>query len=143
MRRISPTPRTRITKTAGGRVNRRFAILAGVLAVAGIAGDVSALRRRAAAGIEFQEQVELAKAQAAEFRARVVVPTESRVPAGENFAGALQRVGLSAAEAADATAAAQQAFNLRQLRAGNSLTVGRSVEGSLKEIDYKIDADRM
>jgi murein DD-endopeptidase MepM/ murein hydrolase activator NlpD len=32
---------------------------------------------------------------------------------------------------------------LRQVRAGNTITVGRSVEGALREIDYKIDADRM
>ena len=43
----------------------------------------------------------------------------------------------------DATAAAQRAYNLRQLRAGNSITVGRSVEGELRQIDYKIDAERM
>jgi murein DD-endopeptidase MepM/ murein hydrolase activator NlpD len=50
---------------------------------------------------------------------------------------------LTQQEAADATSASQQAFNLRQLRAGNALTVGRSVEGRLREIDYRIDADRM
>src|SRR5207245_8287261 len=30
-----------------------------------------------------------------------------------------------------------------QVRAGNTITVGRSVEGRLREIDYKIDTDRM
>jgi murein DD-endopeptidase MepM/ murein hydrolase activator NlpD len=65
------------------------------------------------------------------------------MPRGENFAGVLQQFGLSASEVNDATAAAQRAYNLRQLRAGNSITVGRSVEGTLREINYKIDADRM
>jgi murein DD-endopeptidase MepM/ murein hydrolase activator NlpD len=65
------------------------------------------------------------------------------MPSGENFAGMLVQFGLSAAEAADATAAAQHSFNLRQVRAGNTVTVGRSVEGSLREIDYKIDAERV
>src|SRR4029077_15591042 len=37
----------------------------------------------------------------------------------------------------------QRAFNLRQVRAGNTITVNRSVDGELREIDYKIDADRM
>src|SRR5439155_24787376 len=60
-----------------------------------------------------------------------------------NFAAALQKFGLSAEEAANASAAAQRTFNLRQVRAGNTITVGRSVEGELREIDYKIDADRM
>ncbi len=68
---------------------------------------------------------------------------EKTLPAGENFAAALARFGLSAGEAAQATTAAQSAFNLRQLRAGNSIVVGRSVEGGLREINYKIDADRV
>src|SRR5208282_472071 len=72
-----------------------------------------------------------------------VRPTAKQMPSGENFAGMLQQFGLSTADAADATEAAQHAFNLRQLRAGNTVTVGRSVEGSLREIDYKIDAERV
>jgi murein DD-endopeptidase MepM/ murein hydrolase activator NlpD len=127
----------------GGCVDRRFVIVAGILIVAGIGVDGYSVRKRAAAEQEFQQQVEMARAEADEIRARVVVPTQGRVPAGENFARALQRVGLSATEATDATAAAQGAFNLRQLRAGNAITVGRTVEGGLKEIDYKIDAERM
>jgi len=62
------------------------------------------------------------------------------MPRGENFAGALQEFGLSASEVNDATAAAQRAYNLRQLRAGNAISVGRSVEGTLREINYKINA---
>jgi len=72
-----------------------------------------------------------------------VVPTDQRVRTGENFAAALQKFGLTADEAADAAAAAGRAFNLRQLRAGNTITVGRSVEGNLREIDYRIDSYRM
>jgi hypothetical protein len=46
-------------------------------------------------------------------------------------------------KAANATAAAQQAFNLRHLRVGNTLTVNRSLGGGLRDINYKIDAQRM
>ena len=87
--------------------------------------------------------MKLAKEEAARIRKEVILPTEKRVPSGENFATALQKFGLSAEEAANASAAAQRTFNLRQVRAGNTITVGRSVEGTLREIDYKIDADRM
>jgi len=100
------------------------------------------LKRRLAES-EFQLQVELARAEADRIRAEVVLPRAKSMPRGENFAGALQQFGLSASEVNDATAAAQRAYNLRQLRAGNSITVGRSVEGTLREINYKIDADRM
>ena len=98
---------------------------------------------RLAAATEMDQQTQLAAADARHYRETVLVPTEKRVPAGENFTAALQKFGLSPDEAASASAAAQQAFNLRQVRAGNTITVNRSVEGQLREIDYKIDADRL
>jgi murein DD-endopeptidase MepM/ murein hydrolase activator NlpD len=113
-----------------------------VLAV-GAAADGYALRQRRGVEKEFQNQVILARAEAEHIRAQVVLPTASRLPAGQNFAAALQKIGLSSQQAGEATAAAQRAFNLRQLRAGNTLVVGRSVEGDLREINYKIDPDRM
>jgi len=115
----------------------------GVLLAAGAIVDGRAILKRRAAESEFQNQVELAKAEGERIRAEVVLARAKNMPRGENFAGALQQFGLSVNEVNDATAAAQRAYNLRQLRAGNSITVGRSVEGTLREIDYKIDADRM
>jgi murein DD-endopeptidase MepM/ murein hydrolase activator NlpD len=102
-----------------------------------------AFRLRVDTFAEWNRQLELANAEAEHVRQSIVVPSDQRVRAGENFAAALQKLGLSWQEAVDATSAAQQAFNLRQLRAGNTLTVGRSVEGQLREIDYRIDANRM
>ena len=124
-------------------MNRRLGIIVGVLLAAGAIVDGRAIRKRRAAEDELQQQVELAKAEGDRIRAEVVLPRAKNMPRGENFAGALQQFGLSANEVNDATAAAQRAYNLRQLRAGNAITVGRSVEGTLREIDYKIDADRM
>jgi murein DD-endopeptidase MepM/ murein hydrolase activator NlpD len=124
-------------------VNRRLGIIVGVVLAAGAVVDGRATVKRRAAEEEFQHQVELAKAEADRIRAEVVLPSAKNMPRGGNFAGALQQFGLSATEVNDATAAAQRAYNLRQLRAGNSITVGRSVEGTLREINYKIDADRM
>jgi murein DD-endopeptidase MepM/ murein hydrolase activator NlpD len=124
-------------------VNRVLWILVGVLLVAGTIVDGRAILMRRAAEREFQNQVELARAESERIRAEVVLAQAKRMPRGENFAGALQQFGLSANEVNDATAAAQRAYNLRQLRAGNSMSVGRSVEGTLRQIDYKIDADRM
>jgi murein DD-endopeptidase MepM/ murein hydrolase activator NlpD len=98
---------------------------------------------RIAAAAEFQRQVQLAQAEAQRIREQMILPTERKVPAGENFMAALQKFGLTAEEASNASVAAQRAFNLRQVRAGNTITVGRSVEGVIREIDYKIDTDRM
>lgn len=110
---------------------------------AGAVVDGRAILKRRAAESEFQNQVELAKAEGERIRAEVVLAQARRMPRGENFAGALLQFGLSAEEVNDATAAAQRAYDLRHLRAGNPMSVGRSVEGALREIDYKIDAERM
>jgi len=102
-----------------------------------------AFRQRLRAADEWSRQVALANQEAECIRQSIVVPRDQQVRSGENFAAALQKLGLSQDEASGATTAAQKAFNLRQLRAGNTLTVGRSLEGRLREIDYRIDTDRM
>ena len=118
-------------------------VILAFLLVIGATVDGYAVYQRRQTGKEFERQVALAKAESDRIRAEVVLPSARKMPSGENFAGALQRFGLSPTEVTDATAAAQRAYNLRQLRAGNSIIVGRSVEGTLRLIDYKIDAERM
>jgi murein DD-endopeptidase MepM/ murein hydrolase activator NlpD len=127
----------------GGRVNRNSLIRIATLIVAGIAIDAYAIHQRAESSQQFEQEVQAARSSAAKIQANIVVSSENRVPARGNFAAALETLGLSAQEAATAATAAAQVFNLRQLRAGNTITVGRSVEGSLKEIDYKIDPNRV
>jgi murein DD-endopeptidase MepM/ murein hydrolase activator NlpD len=124
-------------------VSRRFLIVLVVVICFGAGVLAYVFRLRLAAGAELEQQVRLAQQDAARIRAALVLPTEKTVAARENFAAALEKFGLSHQEAANATAAAQHAFNLRELRAGNTITVGRSVDGDLREIDYKIDPDRM
>ncbi len=124
-------------------MSRSFSIVLLVVVCFGAGALAYVFRLRLATAVEFDRQAQLAQEEAARIREQVVLPAETRVRSGENFATALQKFGLSSEEAAHASAAAQQAFNLRQVRAGNTITVGRSVEGTLREIDYKIDADRM
>ena len=124
-------------------MNRRFAIVLVVVICFGAGVLAYVFRLRLAAAAELEEQTRLGLQDAARIRAALVVPTEKAVAARENFAAALEKFGLSHEDAVKATAAAQHAFNLRELRAGNTITVGRSVDGDLREIDYKIDPDRM
>jgi murein DD-endopeptidase MepM/ murein hydrolase activator NlpD len=127
----------------GENVNRRFLFLFLAVCAAGAATLGYAYEKRLETTAQFDSQVKLAREEAARIREQTVLATENRLRAGENFTAALQKFGLSAEEAANASAAAQRAFNMRQVRAGNTITVGRSVEGELREIDYKIDPDRM
>jgi murein DD-endopeptidase MepM/ murein hydrolase activator NlpD len=124
-------------------VKRSFLFVLTGIAATGILVDGYAMYSHFAAVDSLQKQEQLAAADTRKFRETVVVPSENKMSAGENFSGALQKFGLSPSEAAGATAAAERAFNLRQLRAGNTISVGRSLEGALREIDYKIDSERM
>jgi hypothetical protein len=127
----------------GAPLSKGFVAVSLLAVLSGGAALAHIFQLRARVSAELARQIELASADALRIRQSIVVPTDQRVRAGENFAVALENLGLTRQEAADATSAAQQAFNLRQLRAGNTLTVGRFVEGQLREIDYRIDADRM
>jgi murein DD-endopeptidase MepM/ murein hydrolase activator NlpD len=127
----------------GENVNRRFLFLFLAVCAAGAATLGYAFEKRLETTAQFDSQVKLAREEAARIREQTILATEDRLRAGENFTAALQKFGLSPEEAANASAAAQRAFNMRQVRAGNTITVGRSVEGELREIDYKIDPDRM
>lgn len=124
-------------------MSRVFIVLVVCVSIAGAATLAFVFHQRLATAAEFDRQVKLASEEAARIREQVILHRDERVSAGQNFMAALQKFGLSATEAAGASEAAQRAFNLRQLRTGNTITVGRSVEGVLREIDYKIDSDRM
>lgn len=124
-------------------MNRRFAIVLVTVLCFGAGVLAYVFHLRFAASDEFQHQAKLGREEAAWIREHVIVPTKKRLLARDNFTSALEKFGLSHQDAARASAAAQQEFNLRQVRAGNTITVGRSVEGDLREIDYKIDPDRM
>ena len=123
-------------------MNRSSLLRIAIVLIAGAAVDAYAINQHSKALQQYQQEIQAARAEAQQIQANIIVPTENRVPAGNNFAAALQKLGLNANEAASASTAASQVFNLRQLRAGNTLTVRRSVEGTLKEIDYRIDPDR-
>ncbi len=131
------------TSCFGGKVKRRFFFILLAVCAAGAIFLSYVFKQQRAAAADSDRQVKLAIEELARLRAQIILPTQKKVPAGENFAAALEKFGLSTEEASNASAAAQRAFNLRQVRAGNVITVGRSMEGALREIDYKIDTDRM
>jgi murein DD-endopeptidase MepM/ murein hydrolase activator NlpD len=124
-------------------VSRPFWWVLGIVTLAGVVVEGYAIRERQRVDQRFANEVVLGRAEAERIRAQAILPRVHTVSAGLNFAAALIKFGLSGTEAAEATAAAQGAFNLRQFRAGNTIAVGRSVLGELREINYKIDPERM
>jgi len=100
-------------------------------------------RVRYAAERQLQSQSSAANTEAQIIQQKVVMFTERAVPAGIPFAAMLQRLGFTSANAARLSAAAQPVFDLRHLRAGNTLSIGKSVMGELRAVRYRIDADRV
>ncbi len=128
-------------------MNRRLGIVLAVVVTAGASTAAILVHKRSTeAAVQHEEQLLKAEAvheQQVEAPDPPPATTESKIGRNENFAAALQRSGLNQDDAASATAAAQRVFNLRQIRAGNSIAINRSADGQLREVDYRIDTDRM
>ena len=88
-------------------------------------------------------EASLARDEALRIQQQVVLFTKRIVPSGRPFSVFLHGLGIDSPTTARLAAAAQPVFDLRHLRAGNELDVGRSVLGDLREVRYSIDADRV
>jgi murein DD-endopeptidase MepM/ murein hydrolase activator NlpD len=118
----------------------------GIWAALIIAGAVcigESYQIRHAAEQQVAAQGEFANANARRIQNDIVVFSEKIVPPRHPFNALLQDLGITPENAARLTASAQSVFNLRHLRAGNKLSVGRSVLGEFRAIKYRIDTDRV
>jgi len=98
---------------------------------------------RKSAELQVSTQAGLASEEARRIQQEVVLFSEKIVPPRHPFNAILQDLGLTSENAARLTASAQSVFDLRHLRAGNQISVGRSVLGELRAVRYQIDADRV
>ena len=114
-----------------------------VFLAAGAACIVVSYRYRDAAERKIVAETSAAREQAQRIRQQIVVFTERAVPARLSFAALLQEQGIDSSVAARMVASAQSVFDLRQLRAGNHLAIGRSMDGDLRSVRYNIDAERV
>ena len=112
------------------------------LAISAACVGASYYVRRSAEG-EVSLQATSAREEARRIQEQVVLYTERLVPARLPFHLLLRGLGIDAETAARLAASAQSVFDLRHLRAGNRLDVGRSVLGELRSIRYRIDGDRV
>jgi murein DD-endopeptidase MepM/ murein hydrolase activator NlpD len=88
-------------------------------------------------------EVSSARGEAQRIQREVVLFTKSIIPSGRPFAIFLNGLGIDSSTAGRLVASAQPVFDLRHLRAGNELALGRSVLGELREVRYNIDTDRV
>jgi len=112
------------------------------LAIAvGCVGASYYVRQRAVNGISAQEA--RAAAEAKRIQRQVVLYTKMVVPSRVPFASFLRTVGIDGGTVASMVASAKSVFDFHHMRAGNQLTIGRSVLGELREVDYRIDEDHI
>lgn len=112
------------------------------LASAGTCLGASYHKRFAAENLLRSEAAQ-ARTDAAHIQQTVVLFSDRTVPARIPFATILENFGIARDTAIRLIAAAQPVFDLRHLRAGNEISIGRSVLGEFREIRYRIDADHL
>jgi murein DD-endopeptidase MepM/ murein hydrolase activator NlpD len=128
-------------------VNRHYSVLILATLMFAVGGIAGYLHHRHSVDEVVQQQEVAVEAEDAREQQQVQPadppPIESKIGKNENFTAALQHAGFSTADASAITTASQRVFNLRQVRAGNAMTINRSADGELRELDYRIDLDRM
>jgi murein DD-endopeptidase MepM/ murein hydrolase activator NlpD len=124
-------------------LTRRLTVLLLVVFATLAAASAYLIRSHRATNDVIRQQDQLVQAENVQATEPAMIPTETRISPGQNFAAALQKAGISPEEAAGASAAAQSVFNVRQLRSGNTIVVNRSPGGTLADIEYQTDTDHL
>jgi murein DD-endopeptidase MepM/ murein hydrolase activator NlpD len=99
--------------------------------------------KRYQADQQFSAEVSHARDEAKRIEREVVQFTKSKLPSGGTFAAFLGALGIDSPTASRMVASAQPVFDMRHLRAGNELSIGRSVMGELRELRYNIEPGRV
>jgi len=113
------------------------------VAVSGAALLGVSIRKRRSAGQALHREEQRAVQVASWVAAHRVVFTKTTIRPGLNFSTSLREMGLDAAAVFNIVQSAGPVFDFRRVRAGNLLTVGRSMADGLREVEYQIDAERL
>ncbi|MGH9522671.1 MAG: peptidoglycan DD-metalloendopeptidase family protein [Terriglobales bacterium] len=125
-------------------MSRNFYIAVAVVAIVGCAAGVEAtmVRRSADEALVTAEKRAVDTARSIEIQRHTVRRVDVPIRPGANFAALLQQAGLQGDSFTQALAAAQSAWNLRQIIPGHQLWTESSKADGLKSIVYRIDSDR-
>jgi murein DD-endopeptidase MepM/ murein hydrolase activator NlpD len=130
-------------KTEVQTLSRRFLWLMGLVLVPGSAVVARVFLDLDSARRQFAVEAQLARESADQIRASTVVYSGVGIRRGATFSEVLDGMGVEPAAAEGIIRSVREVFDPRQMRAGAQLEIGRTVEGQLREVRYKIDADRM
>jgi len=109
-------------------LNRRLLVIPGVALALLAAIGVLAWHRQHKIEEEVIREADQAHTEEVKQEAQAEIPPlETRIGPGDNFPSALQKSGISAEDAAAISNVAQRAFNMRQIRAGNTIDTERQI----------------
>jgi murein DD-endopeptidase MepM/ murein hydrolase activator NlpD len=91
----------------------------------------------------FAAEVSRAHEAAEWMKANQLSYIQARVPSGVALADLLQRMGTDRVAANGFVLEAQRVFDLRKVRAGNSISLLRRADGSARALRYDIDPERL
>lgn len=121
---------------------RTVGVMAAVLAM-GAAAVGYTFNELGKAQAGFAAEVSRAQEAAAWMKANQLTYTQERIPSGVALADLLGRMGVERGAANQIVAEAQRAFDLRKLRAGNSVALLRRADGGVRALRYDIDPERV
>src|SRR5262245_38006920 len=113
---------------------RRFVWTFGSIVICGTALLGFIFYQLAMASRESAAQVRLAVERASLDRQSVTVYSQFTLRPGTTFSDALEHLQVEPAEAQEIVRSAGSVFDLRQVRSGGEIELGRSVEGKLQEV---------
>jgi murein DD-endopeptidase MepM/ murein hydrolase activator NlpD len=124
-------------------VTRLFVLLVVLLLLAGAGLAAKCVIENSAIEQQFAKEARLAAELAAEIQTQAVHFSELVVPRGQPLATFLLRLGIDPTSVAAIVESAGSVYDLRRIRAGNRVVVGRTGDGELRSVRYHIDGDRL
>jgi len=128
-------------ESGGGAMARIVRAVFVLIVAAGLGFLAWSVAIRRASEREILRQAALAAGVAEQMQQNVVLFFHGRARSGQMFAGALAEMGVAPDAAGGILTAASTVFNFRHFRAGNDLSIGRSVMGELRAVCYRIDPE--
>jgi len=116
-----------------------FVLLVVGLALAGLRLSYAKL---ATAEERFSQEAALSAAEARRIQETVILFSTGTVPPGLNITDLLRRKGIDYNTAMRVVTDARPVYNLRMVRVGHQIAIGRSVLGEFRAVRYQVDLDR-
>jgi murein DD-endopeptidase MepM/ murein hydrolase activator NlpD len=114
-----------------------------VIALVGAGSIAASYYERYRADQRFAAEASHARDEAQRIEREFVQFTKGTLPSGRTFAAFLNGLGIDSPTAARMVASARPVFDMRRLRAGNELSIGRSALGEIREVRYSIEPGRV